>query len=90
MKCNTLETPYIFTFCILIDYPIQTDKIWTRSSIIYLRGHRKKFPNYGAFLSMKIVFILVNSEDSCELLLNVVGLYCLSMYPFMVSQYTSG
>ena len=52
----------------LMDYPINFDTISMRWSILYfLRGHRSYFQNFDIFLSLKIVFILANSADPCEM-----------------------
>ena len=44
------------------------------------RGHWFEFPNYDAFLSLKVVCISANSADSDEMSHDAVfhlGLYCL-------------
>ena len=51
------------------------------------------FPNYGAFLSLRIVFTLTNRVDPDEMLHYAefhLGLHCLTKYPFRGFQYTKG
>ena len=77
-----------------MDFPIQIKAIRMRLSIIYiLRGHRNKFPNYVAFQSLRIVFILENSADPDEMQYSAafhLGLHCFSQYPFRGFQQING
>ena len=57
-----------------------------------LRSYRFNFQRFIVFLSLKIDFVLANSEDD-EMLHNVafhLGLHCLSKYPFRGFWYTEG
>ena len=66
---------------IQIDFSIQ---IYT-FHFVFFRGHRLKFLNFNIFLSLKIVFIFVNSADPDEMPLYVAfhqGLHCLLKYLF--------
>ena len=52
-------------------------------SIIYFKG--SQFPNYDAFLSLKIAFTLMNSVNHNEMLHHAafhLGSHCLSKYLF--------
>ena len=46
------------TLCILIDFPIHIGTISMGLPIVYFKGHRLNFLNYGVFLSPKAVLIL--------------------------------
>ena len=55
------------------------------------KGHILKFPNKKLFLSLKIVFVIANSENPDEMLHKAafhLGLHCLSKYTN--HQYTKG
>ena len=46
-----------------------------------------EFPNYAVFLSLKIIFILANSEEPNEMLHSAayhLGLHCLPKYRFPI------
>ena len=47
----------------MMNFSIYVDTIGTGLPICMLKGHRWKFLNYDAFLSLKIVLILTNSAD---------------------------
>ena len=53
--------------CISKDFPIHVDIRSMELTILCLRGHRKKFLNYFAFLFLKVVLILANNEDPIEM-----------------------
>ena len=50
-----------------MDFPIYIDKISMDLSILYLTGHSLKNIYFNIFLSLKNVFILVNSADPDEM-----------------------
>ena len=75
-----------FIHCILMDFPIQVNTMRMRLSVIYLKGSQVKLSkiiNYE-LQSLKILFILANSEDSDEMPRIAafhLGPHCLQKYP---------
>ena len=51
-----------------MDFPIQIDTLRVGMSIIYLKGSQVGISNYYIFISLKIVFTLINSADLDEML----------------------
>ena len=51
----------------MMNFSIYVDTIVTGLPICMLKGHRWKFLNYDAFLSLKVVLILTNSADLNEM-----------------------
>ena len=50
-----------------MDLSIQIKAIRMEWSVCVLWGHRSVFPNYGVFLSLRIVFTLTNTVDPDEM-----------------------
>ena len=48
-------------------FPIQIHALRMGLSIIYIRGHKLKFPNYDVFMSLKIVLTSTKSVDPGEM-----------------------
>ena len=76
-----------FIHCILMDFPIQVNTMRMGLSVIYLKWSQVKLfkiINYE-LQSLKILFILANSEDSDEMPRIAafhLGPHCLQKYPF--------
>ena len=51
-----------------MDFPIQINTVGIVFSILYVRCHMSTFPNQNVLHSLKIVFLVANSEDPDEML----------------------
>ena len=67
---------------------------YTWDGLFYIsRDYSLTFSNYDVYLSLKIIFILANSEDADVLPHSAaihLGLHCMSKYPFRGFQYNKG
>ena len=76
-----------------MDFPVHIDTVSMGLPIMYFKRSQVEFLIYDVFLSLKVVFILVNSSDPDEMQHYAafhLGLHCLPKYPFRGFQYTKG
>ena len=75
-----------------MDFPIQMNAIRMGLSIIYLRGQRLEFHNYGIFKFGKIIWTAksVDPDEMQHYAVFHLGLYCLQKYSFRGIQNTKG
>ena len=76
-----------------MDFSINLHTIKSEWSIIYMEGSQVMFSKNIVFLSLKIDFVLANSEDPNEMLHDAafhLGCHCLPKYLFRSSLSTKG